>query len=266
MNKTVFDYRDYKVYLLAVAEEQERGFRKRLAAAARCQTPYISHVLNGGAHFSWEQAEAISRYLQHSSLETEYFLLLVEFTRAGTPSLRAFLERKLDEFRDSHFDLKARVGIGETVDEQIRLRYYSSWHYSAIHILLSVPGMDTADVIARHLRLPHSLVADCLEFLCSARLAERKGSKFGIGSMWMFVDRTSPLIVRHHTNWRLQAIRSLETMRDSDLRYSSIYSMSAEDYQHIRKQLVSEIERVVETVKKSDPEEVCVMNLDFFRL
>lgn len=58
---SIFDYSDYKAFILSVDQSRPRGFRKSLAAAIPCQTAYVSQVLNGGAHFNLEQAEAAGR-------------------------------------------------------------------------------------------------------------------------------------------------------------------------------------------------------------
>lgn len=77
--------------------------------------PYITHVLRGHAHLSWEQAEAICRWLGFTTDETDYFLLMVGFTRAGTPHLRLHLERKLEGLRENHLSIKRRVQVRETL-------------------------------------------------------------------------------------------------------------------------------------------------------
>lgn len=266
MANPVFDYQDYKKYLGEYAETRGRGFRKSLAEAARCQTAYISHVFNGTAHFSWEQAEAISRFIGHSELETEYFLHLVEFTRAGTPSLRDFLSRKLGELREKHLNIMSRVQIRESVSPADQARYYSAWYYAAIHVLLTLPGMDTAEALSRHLKLSPRVVAEVLDFLSSISLIVQKGARYEIGSKWIHLERNSPLISKHHTNWRLQAVRSLENMRDGEVHYSSAYTLSVEDITVVRKKLVDAIEQTVKVVKATTPEKLCALTLDFWEL
>jgi hypothetical protein len=48
----IFDFWDYKDYLNQMADTQPRGFKKKLSELSGCQTAYVSHVLNGQAHFN----------------------------------------------------------------------------------------------------------------------------------------------------------------------------------------------------------------------
>lgn len=111
MELSVYSYRDYKAYLNKVIKLRPRSFRKALAHAISCQTAYVSHVLNGNAHLSSEQAEAASRFLGLSRAETRFFLLLVEYTRAGTESLRSLLREELDEVRNRELVIREKVSV-----------------------------------------------------------------------------------------------------------------------------------------------------------
>lgn len=100
MAKDLFESVDYKQYLIDVLTSNTlggRGARTTLAQAAGCQLAFISQVLNGNADFSLEQADGISRYLSQNSKERDYFLLLVQYARAGTESLRAHFMRQIKE-------------------------------------------------------------------------------------------------------------------------------------------------------------------------
>jgi uncharacterized protein (TIGR02147 family) len=266
MKTTIFDFRDYKRYLVALGESESRGYRKNLAEAAGCQTAYVSHVLNGGAHFSWEQAEAISRFLGHSAMEMEYFLFVVELTRAGTPSLRRFLSAKLDEIREKHLNIKTRVLIKETLSREDQARYYSAWYYAAIHIMLMLPKLQTQEALCRHLRLSPKIVSSVLEFLCSVSLAVRKGQNFGIGSAELHLETDSPMISKHHTNWRLQAIRSLENFREGDLHYSAVFAIHPDDAIRIRANLVEQIQNANQIARESKEEVSFAMGVDLWEI
>lgn len=60
------------------------GYKAKLAEAMGAQRSYLSQILNEKVHITLEQAERLSRYWRLTSLESEYFLDLVSFDKAGS--------------------------------------------------------------------------------------------------------------------------------------------------------------------------------------
>src|ERR1035437_9824680 len=195
MKTSLFGYRDYKKYLLDQMRTRPRagrGFKKALSKTIGCQTAFISHVFQDRAHFSLEQGEAISRYLGLSPAETRFFLLLIDFTRAGTPELRRVLKQELDLLEEQSLVIKQRVAVKATLSREDQSVYYSAWYYAAIHVGITIPELRTAET---------------LQFLVSVGLATEKEGRFHPGQTLIHLERDSPLISKHHSNWRMQAIR-----------------------------------------------------------
>lgn len=267
---SLFESRDYKAFLkraLDLREAQGRGQRSLLAKAAKCHTAYVSQVLNGPAHFSLEQADRINRFLGHSPSESNFFLTLIQFNRAGTPTLRQHFQEQLQILAEKQLNLRDRLQATSRLSEEDHVKFYSSWHNAAVHVLVSVPGCNTAEGISRYLGLPLSVVQDTLAYLESVGLVTRtKGLQYGIGKSHLHLDASSPMISRHHTNWRLQALRSLEVPRASDLHYSSVITASVEDSIRIREVLVKAIEQIRPIVRASKDEGAFSYCLDFFGL
>ncbi len=263
---SIFHFMDYKDYLNKYADSEPRGFKKRLSELSGCQTAYISHVLNGHAHFSWEQAEAISNGIGHTNDEKEYFLLILNYSNAGTPSLKKFIKERLDKIRETHLSIKDRVKVKNSLSKEDQARYYSAWYFAAIHVMLTIPKFQSADAISHYLRIDLKIVSDVLDFLVSLGLAIRSGSKFKIGTSQIHLEKDSPLISKHHSNWRIAAINSFEKARENDLHFSSVFTISEKDFQKIREQLVEAIEKSVSIIKDSTEEATIAMTMDFFRI
>ncbi len=141
MIKAVYDFSDYRAYLqmaLPVSGE-ERGSRNRFAEALNCQKGFISQVLGGSVHFSPEHAIKISRFLKHDPDEEEFFLLLVHLGRAGSHELVGFYKKKIGETLERRKQIKERIKAGSGLSESDQMLYYSTWHYTAIHMCLMVP-------------------------------------------------------------------------------------------------------------------------------
>lgn len=269
---TIFDYADYKVYLKDVISRKRnngRGMRSALSKAACCQGAYVSRVLNENAHFSLEQAEKISAFLGHTEEEADFFILLVQRARSGTAALQKYFLKKINDILKRQFDLKERFKVRMDLALENQAIYYSAWYYSAIHILLSIPQFQTKDAIADHLNLPVSKVGETIEFLVRAGLAKKEGDRFKITKTRIHVGSDSAFLNRHHLNWRMQAVQSMERLdrsRDEQLHYSSVVSVSETDIHKMKSKLVRTIEEVNDIVKSSKEESAQCLAIDLFRV
>lgn len=268
MDKDLFQFLDYRAYLMAWISAQPnrgRGVRTALARAMGSPVSHISQVLSEVSHFTPEQAEEVNVFLGHSSEEAEFFLLLLHLERAGTPRLRQRLQSRIEEIRQRRLILRERLAVKDKVSEQDQARFYSSWHYAAIHILLTIERYQTKDSIARYLGLSIRRTSEVLEFLVSLGLASESAGCFKVGTAHIHLGNESPMISKHHVNWRLQAIRALDR-EDSmkSLHYSSVVSISRADVTKIKTLLVKAIESAKAVIRDSKEEELHSFCLDLF--
>lgn len=268
--KPIFEYRDYKLYLQAVSKQRPgrgRGFRADLARAANCQTAYISQVLGGHAQLSLDQAYAISQFLIHSKEETRFFILLIQYSRAGSRELKAHFLELMEEEIKKQLNLKERFKIRHSLSQEDQATYYSDWTYAAVHIAVTVPKLQTAEAIGDFFELPPSKVQKVLKFLVATGLInQQRPGQYAVGPTRLHLPSDSPLISKHHVNWRLKAMNSLERESDTDLHYTSVVSLSQEDVLNIKTRLVKEIEAYNAIIKPSKEETMCCLALDFFSL
>ena len=152
----------------------------------------------------------------------------------------------------------------DTLSEQDRYVYFSSWQYTAIHIALSVPAFQTVEALTKHLSFPPKRVTEILKFLVRSGLAIEKKGRFEPGHSWIHLEKDSPLATKNHVNWRLQSLRALESQADSDLHYTSGISASKEDVYRIKAILVKAMEEVRAIIAQSTPEQACGLLIDLF--
>lgn len=265
----IFEFKDYKKFIRAFETSRksfEKGFRSKLAELLGCQNGYISHVLNGDAHFSLEQGLGVARFLQLNERDKKYLLLLIEHARAGTKELRQYFEKEIEVYREKHLDIKERAVGARALSENEQTTYYSSWHYLAIHMLITLPGYDDRKSIANALRISEDAVTKALIFLLQTGLVEEVRGKLKSGVTQIHLDRESPLIRQHHTNWRVAAIQSLTSESKSNVHYSTVSTLSKADAEKLRVEMVKFIESYIETVKPSKEEEMYAFSLDFYNL
>jgi uncharacterized protein (TIGR02147 family) len=266
---TVFDFKNYKSYLNSVLEQRgslEKGQRLKLAQNIGCNPSYLSQVLNGMLNLSPEQAQNTNAYLGHTSNESRYFLNLVLLARAGTKSLKNHYEDELKKMLEDHLIVRNRVKINRELNEMDQARYYSTWYYAAIHMCVSLPHMRTREQLATGLQLPLQTVNEVLEFLVSIGVLRAKGKEFEQGETNLYITSTSPFISKHHSNWRIKGIQSLDKIKEKDLHYSGVITCSEEDVLKIKDIMIQAIEKIRETVKQSKDETSYVYTLDLFGL
>jgi hypothetical protein len=95
-------------------------------------------------------------------------------------------------------------------------------------------------------------------------IREGEGGALLPGESRIHLTDDSPMISKHHVNWRMQAIQSMEKDASGELHYSSVVSVSREDTPRVREILLKAIEEVRKVVKDSKDETVCCYTVDLF--
>lgn len=266
MKTTIYDYQDYRRYLRDWIETQGRGEPTRLAKALRCHLTYLSQILSGKSQLSPEQAETLNSYFGHSEGEAEFFLMLVLHDRSGTEALREYYSRQLGKALERRLNLKDRLHTQKGIGKEEQATYYSAWYYLATHLLLGIPEYQDKKKIAKHLAIAVERVSEIIEFLVSSGLVIEKEGRYERGSFTIHLGNDSPSIRKHHTNWKLQALLSLDREQKDELHYSSVVTIARVDALKIKAALIEAIERVREVVKPSKEEALFCYTLDFFEV
>ena len=227
----------------------------------------ISRILKRDAHLSLEQADQLVPCLHLTKDEGRFFLLLVQYERAGTSSLQKRYREDLDEILEKRKLLRNRVDIKEALPEEVRIKYYSSWHFAAVHMAITIERLSTFASLADHFQIPSDQLQEVLDFLEKSQLIEKLNSSYIVGKKRIFLGSDSDLISKHHTNWRIRAIDAFDHKDEKNIHLSTVLTMSKKDLESVREELLGSITRARETVKQSQgEEEICCLNLDLFRV
>ena len=268
MTEKVFGFSDYKEYLkMRLGGDGKRtGLRKALAEHLNIQTAFVSQVLKTHVHFSLEQAYRINDFLDHSSPESHFFLLLVQKQRAGTTDLEAYFQKQIKVEREKYQQIQARLNEMNEVPAEFRSLYYSHWQYSALHMALSIPQLRTPEAIATHFGMTVAQVNEVLLSLLQAGLAKEVKGGYELGTHGIHLGHDVVDIRNHHTNWRLRAIDQLQRRNDEDLQYSVVYSCSRETAAKLKEAMLKLIKSNIETIGPSKEEVLMCNNIDFFEI
>ncbi len=267
---SIFEFSEYKQYLaqeIEIRSLTQKGQKSKLAAAIGCHAGYLSKVLNTNYDLSLEQAQLTNRFFGHTPNEARYFLNLVSFARAGTSDLRLHFQDELSKQKKEFRELKNRISIGRELSEEAQAKYYSSWHFAAIHICISLEFMQTKEQVAKALHLSEQLVNEALEFLAELKILEKKDGFFKQGEVNLFLDKSSPFITQHHTNWRVKCLQVLSGVKANDLHYSSLISCGENEIAQIREALLKCIEEIRTSVRTAgENQKLYCYTLDLFDL
>src|SRR5262249_29509854 len=156
------------------------------------------------------QAIDLAGFLELPSLETDFFMALVERSRAGNARLRAFAERKIENLRQKSKTMIGRIPPKAVVNEKVKATFYSEWYYSAVRLVCALPGLQTVPEIAAHLGLPLNRTKQVMDFLVHSGLCVQEKNGYKMGPSSTHIGSDDPLVFRHHQNWRQAAMRRMQ--------------------------------------------------------
>jgi uncharacterized protein (TIGR02147 family) len=268
MTKNLYSTDSYvQVIKSKINEKKEKwGLISAMAEACGCQKSHFSRVIGGKVDLTLEQAAGICDYFGFSEIETNYFLNLVQYARAGTKLLKQKIERRIRHIRQEQEDLSKRLNKPSIGVEQKEILYYSAWYWSAIHILVSIPSFQTVKTIAQKLSLSEEFVTYCLETLEQYDLVGRNGSIWKTTSTPIHLSKKSSLIGLHHNNWRARAVLAAQSPLDDGIHYTVVQSVSQSDYIKIKQILLDTVDEYMKTAGPSNEEELVCFCLDWFRV
>jgi hypothetical protein len=235
-----------------------------MAREMSIQSTFLSRVLNGQGNFSLEQGLQLSHFLAHSPLESEYFLFLLQFEKAGSHELKSYFKTKLEGIRNERFRLSHHLERKQSLDEHEQAIYFSSWKYAFVHALCSLPQIRTEKDLVAPSGLPPDEVGTILKFLFSKGLVGIQNEQLQVNTLNLHLSDTSPFIDQHHRNWRYMVIKSLDNKKQNNLHYSSLITISAQDATRVREKLVQFIRELSTIVENTKVEKGFVFCLDFF--
>jgi hypothetical protein len=76
----------------------------------------------------------------------------------------------------------------------------------------------------------------------------------------------SPLISRHHQNWRLKTIERASNISQNELLFTSPVSISKNDIPKVKKILMNAVEDCFKIIDPSACEELACLNIDWFKI
>jgi uncharacterized protein (TIGR02147 family) len=245
---------------------EKRGYLTQLALAAHCQKSYLTLVRQKKVHFTLEHGMALCEYWEFSDLETDYFLELINFERAGLSSLKEKIRKRLVQLRKSNEDLSQRFAQPKPQNSTVELAYYGNWYMSAIHVMVNIPRFQMAPSIAVHLGLPTDTVKRGLEKLLELGFVKFVDGRWLPGHGSLHLPRESPATSMNHQNWRMRAILDSHNDESNGLHYTAVQTLKVSDFEKIKEMIQQFLDHQRKIVVDSPEEELAVLCFDWFQL
>jgi uncharacterized protein (TIGR02147 family) len=267
---TLLNELDYKKFLNEFIKSQPKsghGYKLKIAEALRVHPTLVTQILKGQKSFTMEQAFTLSQFLKFNDIEKDYFLTLIEYDRAGTDQLKKFIEAKLLKLRQEGEKVKNRVAMYSSMSEADQAIFYSHWYYSAIRLSCDIGKEASIKSLSKQLNLPVELVEQVLTFLASRGLVVHQDNKiFTSGPQNTFLPSESPLISRHHMNWRIKAIEKHPRLQNDELAFSAPVTIAEKDLNEVKKMCLDLIQSISKKVSTSPSETLACINIDWFKI
>lgn len=262
----IFKETDYHKVILEMIERSgnSHGIRSQLARAAGCQPAYFTQMLAGNVQLTPEHASSLIDYWQFDVKAAEYFLILVHLGRAGTESLRQKLLKQARAVANDALSTEQKI-VDPVDQQQAALLYYSHWRISAIHMLLSVPKLQTVSALAAHLGMSTDEIEKILVELEKVGLASRQGERV-IPTLKNLHAYDEALVSNlHHKNWRAHT-QEIVGSSPEHFHYTSVCTLSEKDFHAIRKILKESVEETNKVIDPSEEQIGACLAIDWYKI
>jgi uncharacterized protein (TIGR02147 family) len=266
----IFEFADYRLYVqerVKKLPKRGRGEFLKIAKALGMHTSSVSQVFKGQKRLTLEQGSRLAEHLGLNDLESDYLLNLIEKERAGTKDLEARIEKRLQKIRELASQLVNRLPRDQVLSEESKALFYSNWFYSAIRLGTDIEGLQTIEALSEYFSLQPALVNEVLQFLLACGLCIEQDGLYKMGPKRTHLEATSPLISRHHMNWRMKAVeRSTKLEHSEELQLSSPVVLSKKDALYVKSLLMTQVQDVLKTATPSPSETLYCLNVDWFKV
>ncbi len=198
--------------------------------------------------------------------EERYFLNLVYLARAANKSLKTFHQKQLAEIRAHARSLKAQLKNEIELKPEDLARFHSTWHYSGVRLLTSIPGHSKIPQIAEKLKLDPALVREVIEFLVENGLCVKQGDGYSMGPQRTHLPSDSPLLKTRQISWRLKGFERMGIKTEDDLFFTAPMALSKAAKDEIHNELKKMVIAATDVAAKSESEVLNCLNIDWFEI
>lgn len=266
----IYEFVNYKKYVEKWLENQPKrghGYFAKMAESLGISAVLVSQIFNGTKNLSPEHALLLADFLSLNLDEQNYFLLLVNYERAGSHRLQQHLLTEIKKIQKQKMEsLKEVVATDIQLSEADKAIFYSSWLYSAIRLQTSIDGFQTVDSLVKRFQIPKEEILAKLQFLVEKNLCVQRPDGYRMGPQRTHLESTSPYVRARQVSWRVKGFEKMELPKSSQLFYTAPMSISENDLKEVRKKLTEFISELNSKMVQEHPEKLACLNIDLFEI
>ena len=237
--KPITEYKDYRKYMQDFYDERKRtgafSWREFSKRAGFSSPTYLKLVCEGKSGLSKVKMKQVSRAMDLTGYEEEYFSLLVVFAKATKDADKKAALLKMERIALEH---RVRVIDSET------FQYYESWKYPVLRELAPMmPGAQPRDIAEECKEyVSAEEVRDILSFLVKAGFLKKDGDKVYSQTEKAVIGSPEalPIAIRSmHKEMGNMAVRAVDRYKASE-RYFTGMTIGVNESNYVR--IVAEIE------------------------
>lgn len=264
----VFKFNCYKKFVnkhIQSLPQNGRGEYGRIANSLNISSVMVSQVFKGDKELSNENAFLLTEYLGLKKLESQYFLLLVQFARAGHFKLKEHIQEELEAVKKHASDLSKNVSHQAILTEEQKNKFYSDWSYSAVRLIQDIKPFQKEELV-KILRIELSEVEKIISFLIETGLLKKSKGNLQLGPTSTHLSKDSNQIKMHHSNWRINSLNTINQMDSSEIMYTAPMAVSKKTYENLHKNIFKLINQLVDEAQESEAEGLYYLNIDLRKI
>ncbi len=267
---TVFDFKSYKEFINKWREKQPNkghGQFVKFAEALGISTVLVTQIFNGAKNLSLEHAILLADFLGLTQLEKDYFLLLVNYERAGSHKLQEYFHAEILKTQKKRKEsLENVVAKDVVISEADKAVFYSNWMYSAIRLQTSIDGYQTVDSLADQFKISKEEIVKMLDVLLRMNLVIQTENGYRMGPARTHLEADSPFVKQRQISWRVKAFSKMDQVSKTQMFYTAPMSISEEMYDELKKGITNLIADLNSKITKTKPQKLACLNIDLFEV
>lgn len=264
---SIFDENDYKEILRRIVNVQKktnRGIYRKISEYIGVSPSLVSQIISGPNNFTEEQLVLVCEYLGLPNLESRYLLTLLQIDRAGSVKLQDYYKLNLEGIRNQARDISKQISVTKTLTEFEKSKFYSSWTYSAAHLMSTLNKSPQFNDICQRLSLSQSEAQRIINFLLEIGMIIEDQGVYKPGTTDIHLEKDSPFVSNVHKNWRIKALQVVDRLHENELMYSCNFSVDQTAFMEIRSELSKTILQFLKMARTAKANDIAQFNLDLF--
>lgn len=241
---------------------------KQIAQNTGIHTSYFSRVMVEKADFSPSQLYLIAQSLKLTDWETDFILLLGEYSQTSHHSHQAFIWQKIQQVKKEKQKIIHQIQPKKKLGPQEIDSYYQDLLTAEVHMYLTIKKYrDQPKLVAKKLGISPLKLQEEIAKLAALHLITAEKGVIHILQGRVHLDESHPVSSRNHINHRLQSIQKLlkDTLQPSDYHLSAVFSTDEESKIKIKNMFKEFVVKAqAATHKKSHNLQVFHLNFDLY--